>query len=131
MAIQFVPVRGTILICDFDLNRGFRVEPEIDKRRRVVVVSPRSYNRRHGVGARRCLVVPFSATKPKVFTPAVVHFPLGPYASFTKEAWALCHTLMAVSHERLDQVWRGLGTPLSEVLSKPDMVRIEAGLRHA
>jgi hypothetical protein len=73
MPITFVPERGRILICDYDLAR---IAPEMDKERRVVVVSPRSYNQRHGASAGRCIVVPFSATNPGRFlTPADVPFP--------------------------------------------------------
>jgi uncharacterized protein YifN (PemK superfamily) len=69
MAIPFVPPRRRILICDFDVAR---VSPEIDKERRVVIISPRSYNKRHGTGPGRCLVIPFSATEPHKITPAHV-----------------------------------------------------------
>jgi len=39
MAINFVPRRGLVLICDYDVAR---VHPEMNKSRRVVVISPRS-----------------------------------------------------------------------------------------
>lgn len=55
MAIQFHPQRGTILICDFD---GMR-EPEMVKRRPVVVISPRLRNRGNLVA-----IVPLSTTHP-------------------------------------------------------------------
>ena len=44
--IAFVPQRGQILICDFDVAGV--VPPEMRKTRRVVVVSPRAHNHRHG-----------------------------------------------------------------------------------
>lgn len=56
MAINFVPHCGTILICKFD---GL-LEPEMTKRRPVVVVSPKSKERR-GL----CTVVPLSTTDPR------------------------------------------------------------------
>lgn len=128
MAIAFVPQRGLILICNYDLAR---IHPEMNKARRVVVVSPRSYNRRHGSGPGRCLVVPFTATAPRIMTPAIVSFPLGLYRSFTKGSWAICDAVMAVSHTRLDRIWGGPGAALDEVLSDTDMKRIEDALRQA
>jgi uncharacterized protein YifN (PemK superfamily) len=55
MAIQFHPQPGTILICDF---QGMQ-EPEMVKRRPVVVISPRLRNRGNLVS-----VVPLSSTRP-------------------------------------------------------------------
>lgn len=56
MAINFMPHCGAILICKFDgLN-----EPEMTKRRPVVVVSPKSKDR-WGL----CTVVPLSTTAPR------------------------------------------------------------------
>src|SRR3954467_2473090 len=111
MAIRFVPRRGLILICDFD---AARIHPEMNKRRRVVVVSPRSYNRRHGEGPGRCLVIPFSATEPKVFSPSMVSFAAETYKSLTRQSWAICDSLTAVSHDRLDRVWEKPGRFLDE-----------------
>jgi uncharacterized protein YifN (PemK superfamily) len=128
MAIEFVPRRGLVLICDYELGR---VPPEMNKARRVVVVSPRSYNRRHGMGPGRCLVVPFTATHPKFMTPATVSFPRGSYQSFTKDSWALCDFVTTVSHTRLRRVWTAPGKALDESLSDADMKRLDEGLRHA
>lgn len=56
MTLKFYPEIGTILICDF---KGF-IEPEMVKRRPVVVISPkRKY------GPRACIVVPLSTTDPR------------------------------------------------------------------
>jgi uncharacterized protein YifN (PemK superfamily) len=41
MTIPFVPKRGQILLCDFEYGK---IDPEIGKIRRTVVVSPRSHN---------------------------------------------------------------------------------------
>jgi uncharacterized protein YifN (PemK superfamily) len=60
MAMKYHPEIGTIVICDF---RGF-VEPEMVKRRPVVIVSPRLRNR-----DRLCTVVPLSTTEPKPIMP--------------------------------------------------------------
>lgn len=55
MAINYHPEPGTILICDY---HGF-IEPEMIKRRAVVVLSPRLRGR-HNL----CTVVPLSTTEP-------------------------------------------------------------------
>lgn len=127
MGIPFVPQRGHILICDFDHGR---IVPELDKERRVVVISPRSYNRRHGVGPGRCLVVPFSATAPIELTPAYVPFDDFTYESLSIITWAVCESVRSVSHERLNRVRVG-GQNLNEIMSQADLTRLEVGLRHA
>ena len=115
-------------MCDYAIKR---VHPEMDKVRRAVVVSPRSYNNRHGVGPGRCIVVPFSATDPEAnISPADVHFDVGLYRSLTMETWAICTAVMSVSHARLDRVSYA-GAYISESLSDKDLLRIEEGLRHA
>ena len=128
MAITFVPSRSQILICDFDMA-GY-VPPEMRKRRRVAIVSPRSHNRRHGERPGRCLVVPFSATTPRCPTPADVPFPAGIYSSLTVPTWAICSAVASVSHDRLDRVAVGRAF-LSESLSPSDLTRLEIGLRYA
>lgn len=55
MAIQFYPQPGAVLICDFN---GF-VEPEMIKRRPVVVIGPRLRNRGNLVN-----IVPLSTVHP-------------------------------------------------------------------
>lgn len=127
MAIYFVPPRGRILICDFDMAC---VPPEMAKVRRAVVVSPRSYNRRHGNGPGRCLVVPFSSNAPLQEKPCYVPFADDIYLSLTETTWAYCDVVASVSHSRLSPV-RAHGADLNEDLSSDDMDRIEVGLRHA
>lgn len=134
-AINFVPERGRILMCNYDMAR---VPPEMEKVRRCVVISPRSYNGRHGLRPGRCLVVPFSATDPaRHRTPADVTFDATTYECLTVETWAICAATMSVSHDRLERVWirrpwtgpRWLKSgPSSEILSAADMARIEEGL---
>ncbi len=133
MAINFVPERGRILMCDYDMAR---VPPEMEKLRRAVVMSPRSYNGRHGRGPGRCIVVPFSATNPAWrITPADVAFDATTYECLTVATWAICSAIMSVSHDRLDRVAiqrRQIGPRFStELLSSRDIQRIELGLRHA
>jgi uncharacterized protein YifN (PemK superfamily) len=128
LPINFVPERGRILICDFDMAR---VHPENSKKRRVAVMSPRSYNARHGAGPGRCIVVPFSVTEPVVLRPSDIHFPAGVYQALTRDTWANCDAVMAVSHDRLDRVYIGRGQHSAERLTVADLKRLEAGLRHA
>jgi uncharacterized protein YifN (PemK superfamily) len=127
MAINFVPERGRILICDYDMAR---ISPEISKTRRAVVMSPRSYNARHGMGPGRCIVVPFSATPPVRPTRSDVPFAAGIYETLTLPTWAICSTVMSVSHTRLDRVAVG-GRFSAEFLSAADIERIQVGLRYA
>ena len=128
MPITFVPQRGQILICDFDMAGV--VPPEMRTVRRVIVTSPRAHNRRHGAKPGRCLVVPLSASPPTVVTTAEVPFPAGAYASLTVPTWAICGALASVSHARLDRVAVGRSF-LSEQLTSVDLARVEDGLRHA
>jgi len=89
--------RGTILVCDFDT--GFR-EPEMVKRRPVVVVSGRLR-----VGAVTCTVVPLSTSPPdRVEGHHVLlrlHPPLPPPFD-AAEMWAKCDMLATVAFWRLD-----------------------------
>ena len=128
MPIAFVPQRGQILICDIDIAGV--VPPEMRKVRRVVVISPRAHNRRHGAKPGRCLVVPFSASSPAIVTTAEVPFQAGVYASLTVPTWAICSALASVSHARLDRVAVGRSF-LSEHLTSADLGRVEVGSRHA
>jgi uncharacterized protein YifN (PemK superfamily) len=128
LPITFAPERRQILMCNF---RMARIHPEMDKSRRIVVVSPRSYNDRHGAGPGRCVVVPFTATDPGAFlTPADVPFSAGVYECLSVNTWAICSAAISVSHARLDRVHTGAGYR-RESLSLADMERIENGLRHA
>jgi mRNA interferase MazF len=56
MAIREHPLRGTVLLCDF--GQGFR-EPEMIKRRPVIVISPKIHAR-----PSLCTVVALSTTEP-------------------------------------------------------------------
>lgn len=128
MPINFVPERGRLLICDFDRAR---VPPENSKIRRVVVLSPRSYNERHGAGSGRCIVIPFSTTRPVILRPSDVFFASGQYRALSKDTWANCGSVATVSHARLDRVYVGHGSYSDELLADADCRRIEIGLCHA
>ena len=127
MGIPFVPQRGHLLICDFEYGR---IAPSLGKERRVVVISPRSYNHRHGIGPGRCVVVPFSMTAEEEIKPAHIEFDDTTYRSLSEPTWALCDCVRSVSHERLNRIRAG-GENLNEIMSKADLARIEVGLIHA
>ncbi|MBQ9240230.1 MAG: type II toxin-antitoxin system PemK/MazF family toxin [Duodenibacillus sp.] len=94
MALKFFPNRGDVLICDFS---GFN-EPEMTKRRPVVVMTPR---RRYGPGL--VTVVPLSTTAPDPVqiwnTQLFIPMP----APYDKDAcWVKGDMLYSVSFERLN-----------------------------
>ena len=97
MALRYPVSAGTILLCDY--NTGFR-EPEMVKRRPVIVMTPR-LPYRDGL----CSVIPLSQSGPKrdiqyqckiaLTTPLPDPFP---YSIF----WAKADMLATVSFQRLD-----------------------------
>lgn len=102
MAIRYHPKTGTILICDF---RGFE-EPEMVKRRPVVVVSPR-FRERNGL----CTVVPLSLTEPNPKMPYHYHLnikePLPPPYDSSALSWVKGDMLATVSFNRLSFPYNG------------------------
>ena len=129
MGIQFNPEQGTILICDF---KGF-LQPEMIKRRPVVVVSPR-LRKRYGL----CTVVPLSTTPPKEV--AAYHFKLhvvpvlpAPYnAAFH---WVKADMVYTVSFDRLFLPFGtkdGSGKRIydTRVIDKADLLKIQHCMLH-
>ena len=95
MAIRFHPTVGTVLICDFS---GLK-EPEMVKRRPVVVISPRLRDR-EGL----CAVVPLSTTQPNAIKPYHhrVHFEQTMPEPYTASyMWAKCDMVYTFSWRRL------------------------------
>lgn len=131
MAIRFPVPPGTLLLCDY--STGF-IEPEMVKRRPVVVISPRLRDR---VGL--CTVVPLSTTEPRS---AVLHqcridlaTPLPSPFSATA-VWAKADMLATVSFHRLDLFRTGRGPDgkriyLKPMISRDDMDRIRGCVLHA
>lgn len=124
MAINFIPRRGAILICNFDLGR---VDPEVGKTRRVVVVSPRAFNHRHADRAGLCQVVPLSITKPASMDDRYVFIPHTRYKSITEDVWAKAGLVATVSHDRLDRPYANRRYH-SEYVNDDDMKLIEKAL---
>lgn len=100
--LKFHPKQGTILICDFN---GL-LEPEMVKKRPVVVVSPKLKHR-----DRLCTVVPLSTTPPHEIMP--YHYELRdlhlPYPFDSDVCWAKCDMIYTVSFERLNLFKNGRG----------------------
>lgn len=125
MALPYYPHRGEVLICDFD---GFQ-EPEMVKRRPVVVVSPKSSHHR-----KLCTVVPFSTTAP--YPVQSWHYPLPhvqvPGLQATAPMWAKCDMLATVAFGRLNKpyVKTRQGRAYRELLlAEADMQAIQACIR--
>lgn len=129
MAIQFHPDQGTILICDFT---GFK-EPEMTKRRPVIVVSPR-FRRRKGL----CSVVPLSTTAPN--PPLLYHYKLhtnpplpAPYNA--NEHWVKADMVYTVSFDRLFLPFDKKNTNGKRmydvrVIDKLDLIKIQECIIH-
>jgi len=101
MPIQEHPTTGSILMCDF---RGF-IEPEMVKRRPVIVLSPRIVTR-----AGLCTVVCLSTTPPNVIQPFHCQISIDPPlpAHFQSEGvWVKGDMVYSVSFSRLDLIRTG------------------------
>ncbi len=120
MAILFYPAPGTVLICDFDT--GF-VSPEMTKKRRVVIVSPKAGNK------HICSVVPLSTSEPYTILEHHYALPAGeyPFLHPTKTVWAKCDMVTCVSRERLDRI-KVKGKYKSFSLNKDDFQNIKNAL---
>lgn len=102
MPLSYYPNPGEILLCDYRVNV---VPPEMDKRRPIVIVTPRL--RRRG---ELCGVVPLSTTKPQ----ALENFhcmielerPL-PEPFDSPVMWAKCDMFSVVSRARIDRFKAG------------------------
>ena len=129
MAIQFHPEQGTILVCDF---KGF-VQPEMIKRRPVVVLSPR-LRKRDGL----CTVVPLSTTPPKEVAP--YHFklhvtPVLPEPYNADFHWVKADMVYTVSFDRLHLPFNGKDPEGKRrydvrVIDKADLLKIQQCLLH-
>ncbi|TAA20327.1 type II toxin-antitoxin system PemK/MazF family toxin [Pseudoxanthomonas winnipegensis] len=95
MAVNFHPDPGTVVICDFS---GFR-EPEMIKRRPVIVLSPRFRTR-----DKLCTVVPLSTQRPKSICEyhcQLAFDPVLPEPYNEPRMWVKADMVSAVSFERL------------------------------
>jgi uncharacterized protein YifN (PemK superfamily) len=131
MPIKFPVGPGTLLLCDY--TGGFQ-EPEMVKRRPVVVISPRLPHR-NGL----CTVVPLSTSPPQRDVPYVCRLELAqplpaPFDSTT--AWAKADMLATVGFHRLDLFRTGRDQYgkrkyLHPVLAPADLARVRSAVLHA
>ncbi len=103
MALQFHPEPGTLLMCDF--SSGF-LEPEMVKKRPVIVVSPKM---------KRCsglaTVVPLSTVEPTYIEAFHVnldniYLPQTPYFQ-ERSSWIKCDMIYRVGFHRLNLIQTG------------------------
>lgn len=101
MAINEHPAIGTILTCDF--NKGF-IEPEMVKRRPVIVISPKI-----SVRYKLCTVVALSTKPPTIAMPYHCKLAFDPPLPepYTGENWVKGDMVYAVSFDRLDLIRTG------------------------
>jgi uncharacterized protein YifN (PemK superfamily) len=129
MSIPYHPEQGTILICDF---KGF-VEPEMVKRRPVIVISPRLRQR-----GKLCAIVPLSTSTPSQIMP--YHYKLHtdpelPEPYNEKYHWVKADMIYTVSFDRLSLPF--IGKDLSgkriydvRVIDKSDLIKIQHCILH-
>lgn len=102
MSLKYHPKVGQILICNY--NTGFQ-EPEMVKRRPVIVISPRLPHR-----DRLCTVVPISTSAPRkdVLYQCKVQLPYKlPPPWDDPVIWAKCDMLATVAFDRLSLIHNG------------------------
>ncbi|WP_370642458.1 type II toxin-antitoxin system PemK/MazF family toxin [Afifella sp. H1R] len=123
MAINFHPHAGTVLICDF---RGYE-EPEICKKRPVVVITPR-LPYRSGLAT----VVPISLTAPKHDQPYVVRLSKNYHPEECDElpCWAKCDLVASVRMQRLDRFKTGRRKWETPRMSGEDLQAVRLGVVH-
>ena len=121
MALNFYPRAGQVYIADFS---GF-VPPEMNKKRPVVVISPRLPYRGEIV-----TIVPFSTTEPVHNLPFCVRLSKN-YMPGQDEAlpvWAKCDMLLNVAKDRLTAIKVGRRKYAYPVLSGEDLEAVKAGV---
>lgn len=132
MAIREHPSTGTILTCDFD--QGFK-EPEMVKRRPVIVVSPQ-ISWRPGL----CTVVPLSTTPPEPKRPyhckLTLHPPLPPPWDGA-EVWVKGDMIVSAGFHRLDLIRLGRDENGSKrryrmnILSREQLTEVRGCILHS
>lgn len=119
--LQFHPHAGTVLMCDF---RG-SIEPEISKKRPVVVVTPRLAFRN-----RLCMIVPLSLTASANPQPFQVRLSRNyhPNEEDDLPVWAKCDLIQSVSMQRLDRFKTGFRQYVAPSVSDGDLKAIRQGI---
>jgi mRNA interferase MazF len=104
MSILYYPLPGEILLCDYGVDV---IPPEMEKRRPVVIVTPRLRRRGELVG-----VVPLSTTEPDALEDFHCHLELAtplPAPWDSPVMWAKCDMFSVLSRTRLDRFKAGRG----------------------
>jgi mRNA interferase MazF len=128
MPLLYHPKVGEILLCNYDT--GF-IEPEMVKRRPVVIVSPR-LRKRSGLVS----VIPLSTTKPDDLMEFHVEIELAkslPRPFESRVMWAKCDMISTVSLKRLDRFkeakgFQGQRNWISGQLDQNQIKRVKTGL---
>jgi mRNA interferase MazF len=123
MPIKFFPRAGQLFVCDFT---SFR-EPEMTKKRPVIVISPK-LPFRSGI----VTVVPISTTAPKHDLPFVVALSRNyhPTDETSPATWAKCDMVTNLSLERLDAFKVGRRKYAYPTLSPEDLLAVREGVIH-
>ena len=90
MPVHAQPSPNTVLMCDFN---GY-IDPEINKKRPVVIVSRHPHNR------RLVSIVPLSTTQPTILSD--YHHEIISPLNHT-QCWAKCDLIYTISIDRLDR----------------------------
>lgn len=123
MPIRFFPRAGQVFVCDFS---SF-VEPEMTKKRPVIVISPRLPHRSQIV-----TVVPISTTAPKHSLPFVVRLSRNYHPTEPSDltTWAKCDMLTNLSIERLDAFKVGRRKYEYPTVTQDDLLAVREGVIH-
>lgn len=127
MAIEFYPKAGAILICNFD---GYQ-EPEIIKKRAVIVISPIHIERRGLL-----TVVPLSTTVPAQIEKYHYQFKKNPIPNsnyFGKEEvlWVKCDMIATVNFKRLDRIHIGGGKYVGLTIEYSELAAIKKCIKYS
>lgn len=121
MSISYNPQVGESLWCDFG-----GIEPEMVKRRLVVVISPKSIARWN-----LATVVPISTTAPPNIKAWHYQMERDPLPGSSKVVWAKCDMVSVVCFERLGgyyRRWNGKREYKTLMASMNDVIGIRKGL---
>jgi uncharacterized protein YifN (PemK superfamily) len=123
MALPFMPLPGSIVICDFV---GYR-EPEMVKKRRVAVVSSSRLFKKPSDAT--VIVVPLSELELQPLLPWHHGIEGGRYAGL-RACWAKGDLVAHVGLGRLDRVFHRGGW-IMPVVHRSDLIAIRSAVAHA
>lgn len=123
MPIKFPPKVGQMFVCDFSGS----IAPEINKKRPVIIVSPRLPHR-----PDLATIVPVSTTQPQRDAPFIYQLTKNyhPAESDDLPCWAKADLLMSVSYARLSAFKSGRGRRnyVYPTISQEDMRGVRAAI---